>query len=70
VIFFSFVPQHICRRLRKLFEVCRLAKPSYFINCGLINVLRRLIYTYLMLYRPLNNGLKLLLILFNQLEHL
>ena len=34
VIFFSFVPQHICRRLRKLFEVCRLAKPSYFINCA------------------------------------
>ena len=38
VIFFSFVPRHICRRARKPFDVCRLAKPSYFINCGRIGV--------------------------------
>ena len=31
----TFDPQHNCRHRRKAFEVRRLAKPSYFINCGL-----------------------------------
>ena len=30
----TFDPQHNCRHRRKAFEVRRLAKPSYFINCG------------------------------------
>jgi hypothetical protein len=32
---FSFDPQHSLPPSPNPFEVCRLAKPSYFINCGL-----------------------------------
>jgi hypothetical protein len=49
VIFFSFVPQHICRRLRKLFEVCRLAKPSHFINCDKTELGQCLNYSYIVI---------------------
>ena len=33
----NFDPLHNCRHRRKAFEVRRLTKPSYFINCGLWN---------------------------------
>ena len=34
----NFDPQHNCHHRRKAFEVRRLAKPSYFINCALANL--------------------------------
>ncbi len=39
---FPFDPQHSLPPWPNPFEVCRLAKPSYFINCGIGNVIATL----------------------------